>query len=107
MIRHINDELVKMEQIPPKPFTNLRRNQAIAEAGGYTQVDWYAQYPHMYVGDAHLATAAKGKKLLDYHTSNLVKFIRAVKEDNVSPTLLAEFNERQAKPNIPSFWTEE
>lgn len=105
MIRHINDDLVQMDQVPPKPFANLQRNQPIAGAGGYTQVDWYAMYPHMYVGDAHKATAVKGEKLFAYRVSLLVNLIRAVKADEVTPALVAEFNQRQAKPTPPAFWT--
>ncbi len=107
MIRYINDELVRMDQVPPKPFTNLLRHQPIAEQGGYTQVDWYAQYPHMYVGDAHKATAEKGEKLFAYRIQLLIELIRTVKADDMAPALIAEFNKRQANPAPPAFWTEE
>lgn len=106
MVRAIDDSTVIMSQVPPKPFTNQRRNQPVAGAGGYNQIDWYAQYPHMYVGDAHKATAEKGAKLLDYRTDLLVELIRLVKADEVGPALVAEFNERQARPSSPAFWTE-
>lgn len=106
MVRHINDAVVKMDQVPPRPFTNLRRNQPVEDAGGYTQIDWYAQYPHMVVGDARRATAEKGEKLLSYRITLLVNLIRTVKADEVSPALVAEFNRRQAQPAAPSFWTE-
>lgn len=104
MVRHINDALVRMEQVPPKPFTNLNRNEPVATAGGYTQVDWYAMYPHMYVGDARKATAVKGAKLFAYRIALLVNLIRAVKADDVAPALVAEFNARQRQPNAPKFW---
>lgn len=105
MIRFINDELVKMDQVPPQPFTSLKRNQPIADAEGYTQVDWYAMYPHMYVGDAHTSTAAKGEKLLAMRINALVELICLVKADKMTPALVAEFNQRQAKPTPPTFWT--
>ncbi len=107
MMRHINDGLVKMDRVPPKPFTSLDRLHAVVDAGGYTQVDWYALYPHMYVGDAHKATAEKGEKMLDFRIGLLVELIQAVKADNVSPALVAEFNQRQAKPDAPGFWSEQ
>ncbi len=106
MICYINDSLVKMDQVPPQPFTNLQRNQPVEQAGGYSQVDWYAQYPHMYVGDAHKATAEKGEKLLAYRIQLLVDLIRAVKADTAAPALVAEFNQRQVQPTPPAFWTE-
>ena len=104
-MRHISEDLVKMDQVPPRPFTSLRRNQAVAQAGGYTQADWYALYPHMYVGDARLATAEKGKVLLESQVKLLVDLIRAVKADTVLPGLVEEFNARQTKPSPPDFWT--
>ncbi|MBE7532257.1 MAG: creatininase family protein [Chloroflexi bacterium] len=106
MIRYIDDSLVKMAQIPARPFANLHRNQPLADAGGYSPMDWYAMYPHMYVGDAHKATAAKGEKLLNFRVARLVDLIRAVKADNLTPELLAEFNARQASPTAPNFWVE-
>lgn len=106
MMRYINDALVKMEQVPVRPFTNLHRNQPIEAAGGYNQVDWYAQYPHMYVGDAHKATPEKGEKLFATRISQLVNLIRAVKTDTITPALVAEFNNRQTAPQTPAFWTE-
>lgn len=106
MIRHIDESLVKMDQVPKRPFTNLHRNRPVAKHGGYSQVDWYAMYPHMYVGDASRATAEKGETLLLSQVKRLVTLIRAVKEDTVAPALTAEFNQRQQRPNAPAFWTE-
>ena len=106
MILHINENLVRMDQIPPKTFTNAKRNHEISEAGGYSQVDWYAMYPHMYVGDAHKATAEKGKQALSAHIRYLIHLIQVVKADQTTPTLVTEFYARQAKPASPSFWTE-
>ncbi len=65
-----------MDQVPPQPFSNAQRNAAVAGAGGYSPVDWYAMYPHMYVGDARPATAEKGKIMLDNEVEALVKLIR-------------------------------
>ncbi|MDX1417958.1 MAG: creatininase family protein [Candidatus Promineifilaceae bacterium] len=107
MVRYIDDDLVHMERVPPQPFTSLERLQELADAGGYTQVDWYAMYPHMYVGDAHKATAEKGAQLFDFIIQGLVKLIRAVKADEMALDLVGEFNRRQAKPAAPGFWTEE
>ena len=106
MIRHINDALVLMDQVPPQPFTNAQRNAEVANQGGYSQVDWYAQYPHMYVGDAHKATAEKGEQLLALQCEALVALVRAVKADSVAPGLVEEFNRRQLRPNIPPFWSD-
>jgi creatinine amidohydrolase len=102
---YIKGENVKMDQVPPKPFTSLKRNQELADAGGYSPVDWYAMYPHMYVGDASVATAEKGAALLKYEVEALVNLIRAVKSDDVTPGLVAEFLEKKRSPKSPNFWT--
>jgi creatinine amidohydrolase len=107
MMLHIAPELVKMDQVPPKPFTSLKRNELIQESGGYSQVDWYAMYPHMYVGNAKVATAEKGEALIDDEIQSLVALIRAVKADEVTPGLVEEFNQRHQEPKSPSFWTED
>jgi creatinine amidohydrolase len=103
---HITGENVKMDLVPPKPFTSLKRNQELANAGGYSPVDWYAMYPHMYVGDASVATAEKGAALLKYEVAALVELIRAVKADEVTPALMAEFLAKKHNPKSPGFWTE-
>ena len=103
---HINSETVKMEQVPPEPFTSARRNADVAGAGGYSAVDWYAMYPHMYVGDARPATAEKGKIILNHEVDALVKLIQAVKADQVTPGLVEEFVNRKQNPKAPDFWTQ-
>jgi len=106
LIRHINDSVVHLEQAPPEPFTNLRRNADLAAVGAYSQVDWYSQYPHMVVGDARPATAKKGEALLNQDVAMLVNAIQVIKADTMSPQLVAEFNARMNKPQSPSFWTQ-
>jgi creatinine amidohydrolase len=106
MILHVDEELVQMDKVPPKVFTSLNRLQQVADAGGYTQVDWYAMYPHMYVGNAHLATAEKGRKIFALNIGLLINLIRAVKADDVSPALNDEYIGRQMQPSAPAFWTE-
>jgi len=106
MMLHIAPELVKMEQIPPKSFASQKRNEALQEVGAYTQVDWYAMYPHMYVGDAHFGTPDKGKTIVDYEIEALIELIQGVKADKVTAGLVEEFNKRQNNPKSPDFWTE-
>lgn len=103
---YLDEELVNLEQVPPRPFPSLRRNAALQDVGAYTQMDWYAMYPHMYVGDAHKATAEKGRMLMEGQVNLLVDLIRAVKADTVTPGLVREFIERRASPSAPGFWTE-
>ncbi|MDF1514375.1 MAG: creatininase family protein [Anaerolineae bacterium] len=102
---HLHPELVKMQQVPPQPFSNLHRNQALSGVGAYSQMDWYAMYPHMYVGDASRATAEKGEQLAQRRVAGLVKLIRAVKEDQITPELLEQYLKRKNAPAAPDFWT--
>jgi creatinine amidohydrolase/Fe(II)-dependent formamide hydrolase-like protein len=103
---HINADTVKMDHIPSKPYQNARCNADVAGAGGYSSIDWYAMYPHMNVGDARPATVDKGMIMLDCEIENLVKLIRAVKLDDITPVLLQEFISRKEQPKAPKFWTE-
>jgi creatinine amidohydrolase len=99
----INSGLVKMEQLP-RPFHNLQRGAALQEAGAYTQADWYAMYPAMYVGDAAPATVEKGHALLNGEIDMLVRLIRVVKDDTITPALVKEFNARADRPTVPEAW---
>lgn len=103
MILYLNEELVKMGQIPA-PFTNLQRNQPLSEAGAYSPVDWYAMYPIMYVGDARKASAQKGKVMLDKSVEALVKLLHAVKNDTATPELFREFLDKARNPTSPELW---
>jgi creatinine amidohydrolase len=105
MMRYIDEDTVRMDQVPPEPFTNQRRNQPLSEVGAYSPVDWYAMYPHMYVGDSSVATAEKGEVMLKQEVASLVALVRAVKADTVTPALVKEFLARMQKPSAPGFWT--
>ncbi len=107
MMLHIDPDTVKMDQVPPNPFSSLGRNAEIAQKGGYSPVDWYAMYPHMYVGDASKATAEKGQVMLEHEVETLTALIKAVKDDEVTPGLVKEFIERKQNPKAPDFWTDE
>ncbi|MEA3335158.1 MAG: creatininase family protein [Chloroflexota bacterium] len=102
---HIAEDLVKMDQVPPKPFSNLARLRQLQETGAYTQADWFSQYPFMYVGDASQASAETGRKFLEHTVASLVDLIRAVKADGVTPELVREFLQKKSNPTAPPFWT--
>jgi len=52
-------------------WDSLKVNQSLIEAGAYSQMDWYAMYPYMYVGDASKATAEKGRVLAERRIAGL------------------------------------
>jgi creatinine amidohydrolase len=103
----LNPDLVKLDQVPPGPFTSLRRNAHLREVGGYSPMDWYAMYPAMYIGEPGKATAEKGEVLLQPRIDGLIKLIRAVKADAMTPTLQREFYARMQRPTAPDIWTKE
>lgn len=98
---HLHPELVKMEEVPPEPFANRRRNAPLTSAGAYSPVDWYSMYPRMYVGDARPASAAKGKVLDDHKVAMLVQLLKAVKADQVTAELMAQFQGAARAPASP------
>ncbi len=103
---HLFPDLVKLDQVPPAPFTNLQRNRALQDVGVYTPMDWYAMYPAMYVGEPGRATAAKGEAMVSYKVDALVEIIRRVKADTVTPALQREFQRRMRQPTAPEVWTQ-
>jgi creatinine amidohydrolase len=100
----LHPDLVKMDQVPPEPFTNLRQNVPLREVGVYSPMDWYGQYPAMYVGEPGKATAAKGEVLLQGRVDALAVVIRAVKADTTTPALQKEFLARMQRPTSPAVW---
>ena len=104
---HLHPDLVKMDQVPPKPFTNLRRNEALREVGVYSPLDWYAMYPAMYVGNPGKATAEKGEAMIAHKVRAFAEIIRRVKADTVTIELQREFLARKACPSVPEVWEEE
>ena len=58
-----------------------------------------AELPTGYEGDASVATAARGKALVDYAATRVVIAIRAIKADNESLRLQKEFFEERQNPN--------
>ena len=102
---YLYPDLVKMDQVPPQPFTNLHRNQALREVGVYSSLDWYAMYPAMYVGDPGKATPAKGEAMITHKINAVAEIIRRVKADTVTPALLREFFPRKKRPAAPDVWT--
>jgi creatinine amidohydrolase len=104
---HLFPELVKLDQVPPTPFSNLQRNRALREVGVYSPMDWYAMYPAMYVGEPGKATAEKGKVMVRYRVDAMVEIIRRVKADTITPELQREFRRRLQRPTAPEVWTGE
>lgn len=64
----------------------------------YTGIWWYADYPDHLAGDASLASAAKGERLLELGGRKLAGIIKAIKADQTVARLQQEFFTRAADP---------
>ena len=52
---------------------------------------WTADFPEQYAGDAGYATLEKGKYLAEYEVDKVAALIRAVREDEETEKVAAEF----------------
>ncbi len=67
-------------------------------SGVYTGIWWYAKYPNHYQGDASGANTDKGSMLVTKKIASIEEVIKAIKADDVSPSLQKEFFEKEEKP---------
>ena len=86
-------ESVHMDRVPTHPEPGRGRLNHLKTAR--TSVDWYADHPEHYQGDASVATAEMGRALRELSVEALVETIKAVKADAVAPLLQAEFFSRE------------
>lgn len=91
LMLHEFGELVRPDQIrgDSPPLNRLKHLP-----GGSAVAGWYADHPEHYAGDARPASADKGRKLMDIHIQGLSTYIKAVKQDTVTPALMGEFYDR-------------
>ncbi len=64
----------------------------------YTGIWWYTRFPNHYSGDGSVATKELGDFQMKWWIDSVVKAIRAVKADDVSPKLQKEFYEKTTHP---------
>ena len=92
-------ELVHMDRVPATDEGVARgRLDALKAAGVLTGIWWYADQPTHYQGDASLADAPTGERMLDIMADAVVTAVRAIKADDVSRSLQDEFFAASAKP---------
>ena len=92
LIMHLKPELVHMEKADIAESVELGRLNSLKKLGVYTGFDWYADYPHHFAGDPSPATPEYGKFIFDIMRENVVKILREIKTDSVSPALVSEYN---------------
>jgi creatinine amidohydrolase len=91
MILAIAPELVDSSTLPNDQGQPQERLKAVDEAGLYTAIGWYANFPNHYAGRGEFGTAEKGEFLLDALAQRLARLIRVVKADEAALDLQAEF----------------
>jgi len=91
----VHPELVHMDRVPEEPANPRMRLAQLP--GAYSGIWWYANYPEHYAGDARSASREKGLILQSILVEGLARFIKAVKQDEVTPGLEKEFFEREAR----------
>jgi len=98
-LMHMSPELVHPAQQPMEEGDSLNRLPAMEEHGVFTGFNWYADFPYHFAGDFSLATPEFGKRLFDTAVQNTAKAIKAIKDDNISPALVAEYVEYGNAPS--------
>ena len=93
----LRPELVKLERFAEYGRA-LKRMETFSQAGLFTGISWYADYPgHLAAGPAPF-TAEKGDKLIAHHAEFIAKQVRLVKNDNTPSELYEEFHKRAKQP---------
>ncbi len=92
MMLALRPDLVHMEWVPTDGDGDARnRLQSLKEASVRTGIWWYADYPTHYAGDASVASAEVGERILDEIAETVARAVRAIKADTESKRLQDEF----------------
>jgi creatinine amidohydrolase len=98
MIMHIRKDLVHDGVQDPKEGESLGRLDSVHKAGLFSGFSWYSNFPNHIAGNPALATPELGKLVFGHAVENVVKAIKAVKDDNVSLKLAEEYIGRGQNP---------
>ena len=92
---HLFPESVKMDRVPDVEVGRpQKRLDHLSEKSIKTPVDFYADHPTHYAGEAQHASAEKGERATKAIVERLGTVIRAVRDDDVTLELLCEFHRR-------------
>lgn len=99
-IMYTHPNTIHMDRLVVSETRENCRLNYLEESGVYTGIWWYGKYPFHIAGNPTLATAEKGKLLIDIYVENIVKAIKTIKEDDLSLKLQEEFYKKVEKPGI-------
>jgi creatinine amidohydrolase len=91
MMLAIKPDLVDRAPLPNDQGRSLDRLKHLDEAGLYTAIGWYADFPYHYSGQGEYGSAEKGEFLLNAMVQRLAQLIRVVKDDTQAQALQDEF----------------
>jgi creatinine amidohydrolase len=89
-------ELVHPERATSESGADQARQKIPGDV--YTGIWWYTRFPFHYSGEGAAATKELGEYQMNWWIASVVKAIRAVKADDVSPKLQKEFYEKSTHP---------
>ena len=75
----------------------MHRLDEITQAGLYTGISWYADYPEQIAGDPSNASKERGVWINERNVQRLVNSIKIVKEDEKALFLLKEYYSKHEK----------
>ena len=93
----IDSSLVHMHKINVQETKSLHRLDKLQQAGLYTGIAWYAEYPNQIAGDPSNASKERGEWINARIVNRLVQAIKMVKEDD-GVSLLNEYYEKHQNP---------
>jgi len=85
----IRPDLVKMERATNESGNNQNQLKHIPDV--FAGINWYAQYPNHFAGDAKDANPALGELSIEGRCQQLIEIIKAVKADQTAIRLQNEF----------------
>jgi len=89
-------DLVHLDRATSESGADQKR-QKLPE-GVYTGIWWYTRFPFHYSGDGSVATKELGQYQMNWWIDSIVKAIKAVKADDVSPKMQNEFYGKETHP---------
>jgi creatinine amidohydrolase len=96
-IMYVRPELVHMEDLTP-PEDGQRRGLQKDLGGLQNPFAWYANFPTQFAGEPRPASAEKGEFVIEAATRATVKAMKAIKADEVTPGLQADFHKMVKDP---------
>ena len=98
-VMHLLPEAVRMENVTD-PADSADRNMQAHLEGLRNPWGWYARFPTHFAGDPSAASAEKGEFLVEAAAGQLVRAMKAVKADQVTPELAREFHEKAERAGL-------